>query len=274
MPRITGLFIYPVKSLRGHAVPVAELDALGFVGDRRFLVIDETGKFQTQRTLPRMACIDAGLGTGTLTLSAAGAGSVTVSTRSDPAAPLRTVSVWKHEGLQAEDCGPEAAAWLSAFLGLKLNLVRIGEKFHRAVTKPAARPGDRVHFGDAAPLLIISRASLDDLNDRIVSHHGEPVPMDRFRPSLVVSGCPPFAEDTWSELHIGEIILRHGGPCARCIVTTTDQRTGERGKEPLKTLATYRRDPIETTDVNFGVNLIHTTKRGVLRVGDEVIAIT
>ena len=271
MPRITGLFIYPVKSLRGCAVSSAEFDALGFVGDRRFMVVDSTGRFLTQRVLPTMARIATQLSAGTLTLSADGAGSIAVPAASDPSAPLRQVSVWKAEGLQAEDCGDVVALWLTNFLGTPVRLVRAGARFHRAVTKSAARPGDLVHFGDAEPLLIISQASLDDLNDRIQQNGGTPVPMDRFRPNIVVAGCEAFAEDTWPRLRSGAVVLRHGGFCARCIVTTTDQLTGEReGKEPLKTLATFRRDAQDPTDVNFGVNLIHETKQGTLRVGDEI----
>ncbi len=272
MLRVTGLFIYPVKSLRGYAVPAAEIDALGFVGDRRFLIVDDTGTFLTQRTVPRMACISTQLADSKLILSAEGVGSISVPTASDPAAPLRTVSVWKHTGLQAEDCGPAADAWLSAYLGFSCHLVRAGAKFHRPMTKSAARPGDLVHFGDAEPLLVISQESLDDLNDRIQENAGEPVPMNRFRPNIVVGGCAPFAEDAWPRIRIGNAVLRNGGLCARCIVTTTDQFTGARaGKEPLKTLASFRRDPADPTDVNFGVNLINETKQGgVIRVGDEV----
>lgn len=267
MPRVTGLFIYPVKSLRGCAVPAAEIDALGFVGDRRFLIVDPTGKFLTQRTVPRMALIDAKLFPGTLTLSADGAGSISVSTASDPTAPLRSVTVWKHEGLQAEDCGTPASAWLSDFLGLTCHLVRIGEKFVRLNPKPAARPGDIFTFADACPFLVISEASLANLNDRIQENHGEPVPMNRFRPNIVVGGCEAFAEDTWTRFRIGDAIFRSAGKSDRCIVTTTDQLTGERGKEPLKTLATFRRGQADPTAVYFGVNLIHETKQGTVRVG-------
>ncbi len=271
MPRVTGLFLYPVKSLRGHAVPAAEFDALGFVGDRRFLVVDPTGKFMTQRTVPRMAGIDARLSAGWLTLSADGAGSIAVSTTAQGDAPLRRVSVWKSEGLQAEDCGPAADGWLSSFLQLKCHLVRLGPEFSRPILKPSAHPGDVVSFADAYPFLAISEASLAQLNDRIQENHGEPVPMNRFRPNLVVADCAAFAEDAWSRIRIGGAVFRNGGPCARCIVTTTDQLTGERmGKEPLKTLATFRRDPADPTDVNFGVNLIHESKHGAIRVGDVV----
>jgi uncharacterized protein YcbX len=273
MPRVTGLFLYPVKSLRGHAVSVAEFDALGFAGDRRFLVVDATGKFMTQRTVPRMACVDARLSGSWLTLSAEGAGSVAVPRNPHEDAPLRMVSVWKSEGLQAEDCGPAAAAWLSAYLQQKCSLVRIGPKFSRPVLKSAARPGDSVTFADACPFLAISEASLAQLNDRIQENHGDPVPMNRFRPNLVLADCEAFAEDAWTRVRIGDAVFRNAGPSTRCIVTTTDQLTGERtGKEPLKTLATFRRDAADPTDVNFGVNLIHETKQGTIRVGDPVLS--
>jgi uncharacterized protein YcbX len=268
--RVTGLFLYPVKSLRGCAVPAAALGTFGFVGDRSFLVVDAAGKFLTQRTVPRMTHIAAGLSGGTLTLSADGAGGVSVPTASDPSAPLRSVTVWKSEGLQTEDCGPATAAWLSDFLGLTCRLVRIGAKYTRPVTKAAARPGDVVSFADACPFLVVSEASLAGLNDRIQENHGEPVPMNRFRPNLVVDGCAAFAEDAWTRVRIGGARFLSAGKSDRCIMTTTDQLTGERGKEPLRTLATFRRGGADPTSVFFGVNLIHETKHGTVRLGDAV----
>lgn len=268
--RVAGLFIYPVKSLRGIAVPAAEIDALGFAGDRRFLVIDEAGKFLTQRQLTRMALVNTALAGGTLTLSADGAGKVEVATASDPAAPLHSVAVWKSEGLQAEDCGPAAATWLSDCLQVKCRLVRIGEKFRRPVLKKAAQPGDTFSFADGAPVLVTSEASLATLNDRILENAGEPVPMDRFRPNLVIAGCAPFAEDEWRAFRVGEVVLRQAGKSDRCIMTTTDQLTGVRGKEPLRTLATFRRDPVEPSSVYFGANYINESKHGRVQVGDAV----
>jgi len=269
--RVTGLFIYPVKSLRGLAVSAAAIDDLGFVGDRRFLVADETGKFLTQRTHPRMALIATALDATHLTLSADGAGAIRIALATDPGAPRRAVSVWKSEGLQAEDCGEEPAAWLSAHLAQPVRLVRIGPDFLRPVKPSKARPGDVVSFADAYPFLVIAQASLDHLNDRLAEKGEEPVPMNRFRPNLVIDGCAAHAEDTWPRLGINGVVFRAGGPCARCIMTTTDQFSGVRGKEPLRTLATYRRDATEPSDVNFGQNLIHETKRGTVRLGDEVI---
>ncbi|HUR57192.1 MAG TPA: MOSC N-terminal beta barrel domain-containing protein [Opitutaceae bacterium] len=267
---LSALYVYPVKSLRGFAVTESAVDDLGLAGDRRFMLIDETGRFLTQRALPRMALIATALAAGQLTLSAQGAGSVTVATAPDPAAPLRNVSVWKSEGLLAEDCGEAPARWLSAFLQAKIRLVRIGAKFMRPVLKQVAGPGDRVSFADSVPFLILTEASLVDLNDRLVAQGGEALPMDRFRPNLVVAGATAFAEDSWARFRIGGLTFHAAGPCTRCTITTTNQQTAERGKEPLRTLATYRRDAEDPTDVIFGQNVVHETKAGKLRVGDKV----
>ena len=269
--RLSGLFLYPVKSLAGISVLSAELDALGLVGDRRFLVVDGAGRFLTQRTLPRMALVATALDATHLTLSTSASASIRVARASDPAAPLRPVSVWKSENLLAEDCGDDAATFLSDFLATRCRLVRLGAAFHRPILKPTARPGDVVSFADAYPLLVIGEASLADLNDRLVARDSAALPMNRFRPNLVIAGAPAFAEDTWPHLRIGAVTFRAGGPCARCILTTTDQATGERdGPEPLRTLATYRRDPADPTDVNFGQNLIHESKSGTLHLGDPI----
>ncbi len=271
--RLSGLFIYPVKSLRGCAVTSVEIDPLGPVDDRRFLVIDPTGRFVTQRTLPRMALIETAVGNGILRLSSAGAGSIEVPLRAAPgSAMLRTVSVWKSEGLQAEDCGDAVATWLAGFLGLACRLVRIGRDYNRPILKASARPGDVVSFADAFPFMGISEASLADLNTRLASGGERPVPMDRFRPSLVFAGCGAHAEDTWTRFRIGEVTFRAGGPCARCVITTTDQQTAERSPEPLRLLATYRRDPTDNTRINFGQNFIHENKTGRIALGDPVNA--
>jgi hypothetical protein len=148
--------------------------------------------------------------------------------------------------------------------------VRIGPACVRPVQKAAAEPGDLVSFADAAPLLVTNTGSLADLNDRILEAGGEAVPMDRFRPNIVVAGAEPFAEDQWKRIRIGGVVLRSAGPCARCIVTTTDQETGIRGHEPLRTLATFRRNSQDPTYVNFGQNLVNESKVGILRVGDSV----
>jgi uncharacterized protein YcbX len=271
MPRVSGLFIYPVKSCRGHAVREAAVDAWGFVHDRRYVVVSEAdGRFLTQRTHPRMALIETGLTAAALTLASPHHGSVSIP-RTLPSAPrLLSVTIW-NDTVQAEDCGDEAAGWLSRFLGLPLRLARMGAGFHRPVKPKRAQPGDQVSFADGAPLLLAAEASLHDLNDRIVAAGGEAVPMDRFRPNIVLEGGAPWAEDTLGRFRLGNVEFRNGWPCARCVVTTTDQETVERGKEPLRTLATFRRDPQDPTNVNFGINLVQETKSGTVRVGDELV---
>jgi len=269
---LSALYIYPVKSCAGISVASAEVDELGLVGDRRFMIVDATGRFLTQRVLPRMALIQTALTADRLTLTAAGAGKVEVGRKveKDAEAILR-VSVWKSEGLYAEDCGDEVAGWLEDFLGVACRLVRAGPEFSRPVLKPPAfAHAHFISFTDSCPFLIIGEASLSHLNDRLIAQGDTAVPMNRFRPNLVVEGSSAFAEDTWPCFRIGGITFHSAGCCVRCIVTTTDQVTAQRGKEPLRTLATYRRDPAKPADVNFGQNLIHETKSGVLKVGDEV----
>lgn len=285
---LSGLFVYPVKSLRGFAVTEAAVDELGIVGDRRFLVIDGDGRFLTQRTAPRMARIDARLAADSLVLSAEGAGQVAVPLRSTATSQIRTTSVWRSHGLLVDDCGDESAAWLTQAVGSSCRLVRIGASFRRPVLQkpryavgvtPAAPDliegrvvtADRVNFADGYPFMAVGEASLAELNARLRGRGEAPVPMDRFRPNLVIAGTDAFAEDSWQRVRIGGIEMRGAGPCARCIVTTTDQHTGERGVEPLRTLAAYRRDADDPSNVNFGQNLIHETKTGVLRIGDPVV---
>lgn len=267
---VTGLHIHPVKSLRGLAVEAARVDSLGLVGDRRFLVVDPAGTFLTQRGVPGMARVGALLDEHVLTLRAEGSGEIRVRRAPDPEAPEAVVRIWKSEGLRAEDCGEAPAEWLSAVLGTPCRLVRIGPGFDRPVRADYARPGDSVMFADGFPLLIVSEASLGDLNRRMAQTGGAALPMNRFRPNLVVAGCEAYAEDSLGRFRIGDVVFRAAKPCIRCIVTTTDQLTGERGAEPLRTLAGYRREPKDSTEVRFGYNLVNETKSGVLRVGDRV----
>lgn len=269
MPRVSGLYLYPVKSCRGHAVDRAAVDAWGFQGDRRFMVVSAADrKFLTQRSHPQMALIETELNAAALTLASPNHGSVTIPHAEIIAArqPL-TVTVWS-DTVQAEDCGDAVAEWLTRRLGQPLRLAHMGAGFNRPLKPKRARPGDQVTFADGAPFLLTAEASLHDLNDRIITRGGEPVPMDRFRPNIVLAGGAPWDEDALGRFRLGDVEFRNGWPCARCIVTTTDQDTAERGKEPLATLATFRRDPADPTDVNFGINLVHETKTGTVRVGD------
>jgi uncharacterized protein YcbX len=272
MLRVTALYRYPVKSCRGVAVSSAEVDARGFAGDRRFLVVDGDGRFLTQRTHPRMALIETALTERDLVLSSAGQGAVWVplQPKTQNAKP-RTVAVW-HDAITADDCGDEPAAWLSEFLGLPCRLVYAGGAYSRPIPTskiplPLAHgpsPAHEVSFADAFPFLLISEESLADLNARL----GTPVPMNRFRPNLVVAGGAPYAEDTWGRFRIGDAVFHGATRCGRCVVTTTDQFTAERAKEPLLTLATYRRDA--DGSVVFGRNLVHEADGGFVVVGQQV----
>jgi uncharacterized protein len=269
--RLAALHIYPVKSLCGVAVESAQVDALGAVGDRRFLIVDPAGVFMTQRTVPRMAQVGAFLDDSSLALRCGGFDEIRVRRAPDPGAPAVSVRIFKSEGLMAEYCGDDAAAWLSAVLGTPCSLVRIGPAFNRPVAGGSDHPGHAVGFADGYPFLAVSEASLLDVNRRIKDAGGSAVPMNRFRPNLVLAGCEPFAEDTWKRIRIGKVVFRNAAPCSRCIITTTDQLTGARGGfEPLKTLARLRRNPLAPASVTFGQYLIHEAKSGAVRVGDSV----
>ena len=270
MLRLTALYLYPVKSCRGIAVATAEVDARGLVGDRRFLVVDSERRFLTQRVHPRMALIETALTSDTLILSCLGRASVSVSL-SGVRHPIPGISVWK-DTVTADDCGDEVAAWLTDFLGLTCRLVQTGAAYSRPLAPhkiPAALaqdplPAYEVSFADAFPFLVISQESLADLNGRLDT----PLPMDRFRPNLVVAGAAPYAEDEWKRFRVGGVVFHGATRCGRCVVTTTDQFTATRAHEPLRTLATYRRD--DEGVVMFGRNLLHETKTGRLSVGDAV----
>jgi len=264
---LAALNIHPVKSLRAMPVQSAQLDPWGMVGDRRFMVVDPQGAFLTQRAVPRMAQVEAILEGASLVLRRTGLPELAVRREPDPGAPVMRVSIWRSAGLQAEDCGRAPAEWLEAALALPCRLVRLGPAFHRLSKGASPGSGDLVAFADGYPFLVTSEASLGELNGRLGA---AAVPMDRFRPNLVVAGCRPYEEDTWRRVRIGGIVFRVAKPCSRCVITTTDQATGERGAEPLRTLARYRRDPADPSQVNFGQNLVHEVKSGILRVGDPV----
>jgi uncharacterized protein YcbX len=169
------------------------------------------------------------------------------------------VIVWGDE-VRAAPVGPEADGWLSGFLGFRCRMVYMPDRAVRPVEPAYALAGDRTSFADGFPFLLVSQASLDDLNGRM----GEPLPVDRFRPNIVVEGCAPFEEDLWGRVAIGGVPFRVAKPSSRCAITTTDQKTGRRGKEPLKTLATYRK---VGGSVYFGQNLI-PDGAGALSIGD------
>ncbi len=258
-PYLSAIYRYPVKSLRGESFQDLQVDARGFAFDRQWMVVDLEGRFLTQRQQPRMALIGATVGEGgVLRLQAPGMPGLDVIPR---AAPRQAVQVWD-DRLPAALAADEADGWLSRFLGLPCRLVWLPGDVHRPVDPQYARPADEVGFADGFPFLLIAQASLDDLNARL----DHPVPMQRFRPNLVVHGCPAHAEDGWRRIRIGGLDFRVAKPCSRCIIPTIDIETGARGREPMQTLLTYRR---RDNKVYFGQNLIHDGS-GRLAVGMRV----
>lgn len=248
---LSGLYRYPLKSAAGESLQETRLDALGVLGDRRWMVVDaESGRFLTQRLLAQMTQLHARWqGAEQLLLSAPGMPDLLVAVP-DQQAALRGVSIWR-DSLQVPDAGEAAAQWLSQWLGRACRLVQVPESRARQVDTAYAEPGEKVAFADGFPLLLIGQASLDDLAARV----GRPLEMLRFRPNLVVAGSAPYAEDGWKRIRIGELEFRVVKGCSRCIMTTLDPQTGARStdREPLNTLKAYRE---REGEVYFGQNLI------------------
>jgi uncharacterized protein YcbX len=166
------------------------------------------------------------------------------------------------DSLDALDAGAEAATWFSKLLGFRCKLVQMPEEESRFANPKYAPQNSPVSFVDAYPVLLMTEASVDDLNGRLQ----EPVPMNRFRPNVVISGSAAYEEDTWHSVKIGSVSFLVAKPCVRCAVPTVDQDTGDSGKEPIRTLSTYR---TFDSKVCFGQNLVHENQ-GVLRIGDTV----
>lgn len=267
MPHITALYTYPVKSCGGIAQQRLTFDARGPAYDRAWMVVDAAGGFQSLRSLPALAQVATALEAGALRLSAPGLPDLRVPL-ARPAAPTVSVVVWR-DACDAVDEGDEAAAWFSQHLGRPARLVRMADSFRRAVNPHYAPRPASVGFADAFPALVISQASLDDLNRRLVERGKTPVTMTHFRSNIVVGDCPPYAEDGWRAVQAGQVTLDLVKPCGRCVATTVEPGTGHVPDvhEPLATLNAYRR---RDDAVLFGQNAVHRAP-GELTVGDPVV---
>ncbi|MGE5092128.1 MAG: MOSC domain-containing protein [Bacillota bacterium] len=254
--RLSAINLYPVKSAAGISVEQWPLDEFGLRLDRRWAVIDSAGVVLTQREYAGMAMVRAAIGETALRLEAPGMPLLEVPLAGSGGSRL-PVRIWD-DTCQAERCAPAVDEWWSALLGEWCHLVRLPDDSFRK------GEANRVSFADAFSFLILSEASLDALNARLE----KPVPMNRFRPNLVVSGTAPHAEDEWSSVTIGGAELTITKDCVRCVMTTIDQATSARGVEPLRTLASYRRG--SDGGVVFGQYARHRT-RGTLAVGDVVV---
>lgn len=260
---VSQLWIYPVKSLKGIRVESAPVTARGLAHDRRFVVVEPDGAFLTQREVPAMATIWTEIDAGRLRLAAPDFDEVSVPLAPAEGERLR-VEVWDSV-TDALAPSPVADRWLSDVLGRPCRLAWMPETTRRESRAQYAGPGRLVGYADGYAHLVISEASLAALNARLPS----PVPMDRFRPNVVLAGTGAFEEDGWGEFSLGSARLRMAKPCGRCPVTTTDQSTGVvTGPEPLATLGAWR--PSEAFGARFGMNAV-TLAEGEVRVGDEAL---
>jgi uncharacterized protein len=279
-PRLASIHIYPLKA--GRAVDLSEsaVEPWGLAGDRRWLVVDGAGRFVSQREEPALAGVIAAypaagadqvaagrpLPTDAITLSAAGQPPLKVAMPwADDDTEMVPVSVWESR-IRAAAAGREADDWLGRLLDRDVRLVYLDDPTRREVDQDYGNPGDRVSFADGYPLLLTSTGSLDALGGWLAEDGHPPVPMDRFRPSVVVAGAQAWAEDGWRRISIGTVTFQVVKPCGRCVVTTIDQATGHRGRQPLELLGRRRRFGQQLV---FGQNMIPDAP-GSIRVGDPV----
>ena len=267
-PHVAVLTLYPLKGASGIEVPSLELDAVGPVGDRRWMLVDPDGVFLSQRSTPEMALLQARIESEPgsapsvrMSHPVAGEGPLFELADGEPEGAERPVRIWD-DSVTAVAPDAEADDWFSDALQRECHLVRLPDS-ERRPTDPKWAPDGRVAFADGYPLLVASEASLAALNRRLET----PLSMNRFRPNLTVAGvAEAHGEDRWRRLRIGAVEFAGVRACARCAVTTVDQSTGQRGDEPLRTLADYRK---WDGKVWFGQNLVHLAT-GVIRVGDSI----
>lgn len=265
MVQITELNIYPVKSCRGIALTHARLTETGFAHDREWLVVTPENRFLTQRERPLLAQVATAIVGNQLLLSKPNGPDLSLPL--DLTGPEVEVTIWRDKA-NGFDAGEAAAAWLTDHLGKPARLVRFDQRRKRP-SDPKWTDGAEVlnQFSDGYPWLLISQGSLEELNRRLP----QPLPMNRFRPNIVVDGLPAFGEDSVDEFIAGDVRLKAVKPCDRCVVTTTDQLTGERNSdEPLKALKEFRFDRA-LRGVLFGQNMMLTAGLGKeLQVGQQL----
>lgn len=267
---VSELNIYPIKSCRGIPLERAEVTPKGFVWDREFMLIDSKGKFMTQRQYPLLATVQIQILEDTFLLSS----STSLTFKPTFTGREIAVEIWRDRTV-AIDQGDEVAQWFQDVLGIKnkCRLVRQSPTQIRAInTKYATQEKEPVSFADGYPFLLTNTASLDELNRRIKDtypNQSQEVIMNRFRPNIVINSDRPFIEGDWKLIQLEKVKFALVKPCSRCIITTTNQLTGERNPlgEPLKTLSTFRR--FGNGGIMFGENMIPKTT-GVVTVGDRV----
>jgi uncharacterized protein YcbX len=261
MIELSALTYFPIKACRGFDVAESNVERMGLEHDRRMMVVTPEGGFLTQREYPRLALVTPTLKNDSVTLSAPDFDSIHFNVQKVGA--TWPVDIWKVKGVPAIDQGDEAADWFSAWLGISVRLVHIADGTRRGLNPDyAINTDDHTAFADGYPILIISEESLQDLNSKLET----PLPMNRFRPNIVVKGTDAFAEDSWKRIRIGDVEMALVKPCPRCVVTTIDKETLQKSREPLKTLEGYRRHELGAI---FGMNVIPLNS-GRLELGMNV----
>ncbi len=264
MLKLSEIFIYPITSLGGISLQQSTVEEKGLKYDRRMMLVDKTGKFLTQRDYPKMALLKTSMEEDLIKIIDRKTGLEIKIFSHQTTNEKMNVIIWE-DNCSALKVSAEADEFFSDTLRLKCHLVLMPEDEKRVIDreKKYIKEDRVVSFADAYPFLVIGQSSLNDLNKKLL----EPLPMNRFRPNLVFTGGDPFEEDNWKDFNIGQLKFRAVKPCARCVITTTNQDTAERNEEPLKTLATYRNFG---NKVLFGINVISNSTGNVF-VGDELI---
>ncbi|HEY6806250.1 MAG TPA: MOSC N-terminal beta barrel domain-containing protein [Pyrinomonadaceae bacterium] len=259
---LSAINIYPIKSLKGITLNEAKIERRGLQYDRRWMLVDKNNKFFTQREFPKMATIKVEFEASGLKIDAVNKDPLFIPFDAKGTSTAE-VQIWKNV-CSGDFVSAAADRWFSETLDTDCRLVHMPDETLRPVDPDFAVADDIVSFADAYPFLVLTEASLSELNSRLV----QKVEMNRFRPNFVISGAAPFAEDNWKRVTIGETEFHVAKPCARCVMTTVDQERGvKNGDEPLRTLASFR---TVQNKVLFGQNLIAMKAGAIVRVGDEV----
>lgn len=259
---LSEIWIYPIKSFAGIRVKQASVKQKGLEHDRRWMLIDEAGRFITQREHPQMALFDLSINNQQLTVTNRKNSQYLTIPVSVPTGQNHQSVVWD-DVITTVEPDPACSNWFSAQLGFNCRLVFFPEPNVRNVDPKYVTNQEQVSLADGYPFLIIGQSSLNDLNSRL----DEPVEMKRFRPNFVFTGGQPFEEDSWKDFNIGFGKFKGVKKCARCVLTTVDPQTGERGREPLLTLSKYRK--VENK-IFFGQNVI-ALGENLIYEGDEIV---
>ena len=275
MPTLNELTLYPIKSCAGIALQEATVSGTGLasgkIHDREWMVVDAQGQFVTQRTHPGMARIVPILHDDTLILNAPGLPSLTLPPELAKNAATLDVRVWKDQ-LPALDCGDQAAAWMARAVGTGCRLVRFNQQSRR-LANPKWTHGIETHnlFSDSFPFLVIAQSSLHDLNERLQAQGRDALPMNRFRPNIVIGDAPAYAEDSTQAIRLGNAELQLIRPCQRCPVPSIDQATGIHGPDPQDILKQYHTSGLPNGAATFGMHAILLRGAGsILRIGQPV----